>query len=151
MNEEEIQRLIAQIMREQGQQQPAQGGGLPPGAMQVAQQFMGGGGGAAAAAAPSGAAAAAPAGAAGGSGFGGAMAAAGPWAALAAGAVLNERQAKDKGRRASGGEYIGDLFTGSVAAQDTKDIGGKIGGPVGSVIAESGRFTEKMLKPWEWF
>jgi len=91
----------------------------------------------------------------GGASGGSMLASAGPWAALAAAAIINESNAYGTDRRADNtGEYIGDLLTGTVGAQDGKYHGDKIGGPLGSIMKEGSRFTEKtmkVLKPWEWF
>ena len=155
------------------EERQTQGGSQSPSVNpQMLQQFMNGGEAAGAAgsleAAPSAGAylesIGVPAAAAqsGGASGAGAMASAGPWAAIALAAILNEKQAIDKGRRATKtdrhgdkrldtGQYLIDLLTGSVAGQDMKKVGKKIGGPFGSMVSEGGRALEKTLKPWEWF
>lgn len=57
----------------------------------------------------------------GGGGFGQAMASAGPWAALAAAIVGNEKYAKDRGYRSTDDKtYAKDLLTGGVLGQDVE-------------------------------
>ena len=100
-------------------------------------------------------------GAAGGGGGGGMLAAAGPWAALAAAIFLNEKQAKDKGRRdEDSSSRLVDQLSGAVLEQDADALGDKMGGPLGQATKVVGRLgnpegllktMKKGLKPWEWF
>ena len=100
-------------------------------------------------------------GAAGGGGGGGMLAAAGPWAALAAAIFLNEKQAKDKGRRdEDSSSRLVDQLSGAVLEQDADKLGDKIGGPLGQATKVVGRLgnpegllktSKKLLQPWEWF
>ncbi len=61
------------------------------------------------------------AGGGGGGGFGQAMASAGPWAALAAAIIGNEKYAKDRGYRSTDDKtYAKDLLTGGVLGQDVE-------------------------------
>lgn len=99
--------------------------------------------------------------AAGGGGGGGMLAAAGPWAALAAAIFLNEKQAKDKGRRdEDSSSRLVDQLSGAVLEQDADALGDKMGGPLGQATKVVGRLgnpegllktMKKGLKPWEWF
>lgn len=57
----------------------------------------------------------------GGSGASGAMMSAGPWAALAAAAILNEKDSQDKGiRSGSGWGQARDFLTGKVGIDDMR-------------------------------
>lgn len=143
--QEEKRREDARKLQEQQaqrQQQQQQGGGLPMGGMSIARGFMGGGGvsGAAAPAAGggsagagigsgiasgvggtagSGAGASIGGGSAAGGGAGGGLAAAGPWAALAAIIMANEKGGMDaNARNPNKTQHAGDVLTGRIVEQD---------------------------------